>query len=127
MNNSKNKLLSHTLLILGLILPVQYAFSADSDFVKEGDAAYKPGNPIYDRWDKFYKIEQSQPVEAEKILLQLGQITPQDIKVWKSLTYLQIRLNKQNDAINLQTVFHRNQNDWKWLYVSESVPEADTT
>ncbi|MCH7297201.1 tetratricopeptide repeat protein [Acinetobacter higginsii] len=99
MNNSKNKLLSHTLLILGLILPVQYAFSADSDFVKEGDAAYKPGNPIYDRWDKFYKIEQSQLVEAEKILLELGQITPQDIKVWKSLTYLQIRLNKQNDAI----------------------------
>ncbi|ENX58841.1 MULTISPECIES: tetratricopeptide repeat protein [Acinetobacter] len=99
MNNSKNKLLSHTLLILGLILPVQYAFSADSDFVKEGDAAYKPGNPIYDRWDKFYKIEQSQPVEAENILLELGQLTPQDIKVWKSLTYLQIRLNKQNDAI----------------------------
>ncbi|MCH7390299.1 tetratricopeptide repeat protein [Acinetobacter dispersus] len=99
MNNSKNKLLSHTLLILGLILPVQHAFSADSDFVKEGDAAYKPGNPIYDRWDKFYKIEQSQPEQAEKILIELSQLTPQDIKVWKSLTYLQIRLNKQNDAI----------------------------
>lgn len=99
MNNSKNKLLSHTLLILGLILPVQHAFTADSDFVKEGDAAYKPGNPIYDRWDKFYKIEQSQPEQAEKILIELSQLTPQDIKVWKSLTYLQIRLNKQNDAI----------------------------
>lgn len=99
MNNSKNKLLSHTLLILGLIIPVQHAFSADSDFVKEGDAAYKPGNPIYDRWDKFYKIEQSQPEQAEKILIELSQLTPQDIKVWKSLTYLQIRLNKQNDAI----------------------------
>ncbi|ENW95129.1 tetratricopeptide repeat protein [Acinetobacter dispersus] len=99
MNNSKNKLLSHTLLILGLILPVQHAFSADSDFVKEGDAAYKPGNPIYDRWDKFYKIEQSEPEQAEKILIELSQLTPQDIKVWKSLTYLQIRLNKQNDAI----------------------------
>ncbi|MGA6136781.1 tetratricopeptide repeat protein [Acinetobacter dispersus] len=99
MNNSKNKLLSHTLLILGLILPVQHAFTADTDFVKEGDAAYKPGNPIYDRWDKFYKIEQSQPEQAEKILIELSQLTPQDIKVWKSLTYLQIRLNKQNDAI----------------------------
>ncbi|QHH96106.1 tetratricopeptide repeat protein [Acinetobacter dispersus] len=99
MNNSKNKLLSHTLLILGLILPVQHAFSADSDFVKEGDAAYKPGYLIYDRWDKFYKIEQSQPEQAEKILIELSQLTPQDIKVWKSLTYLQIRLNKQNDAI----------------------------
>ncbi|CAM4381933.1 hypothetical protein F901_00106 [Acinetobacter dispersus] len=99
MNNSKNKLLSHTLLIFGLILPVQHAFSADSDFVKEGDAEYKPGNPIYDRWDKFYKIEQSQPEQAEKILIELSQLTPQDIKVWKSLTYLQIRLNKQNDAI----------------------------
>lgn len=99
MNNSKNKLLSHTLLLLGLIIPVQQAVSAEPDFVKEGDAAYKPGNPIYDRWDKFYKIEQSQPEEAEKILIELGQLTPQDIKVWKSLTYLQIRLNKQNEAI----------------------------
>ncbi|EPG40896.1 tetratricopeptide repeat protein [Acinetobacter colistiniresistens] len=98
MNNSKNKLLSHTLLLLGLILPMQ-VMSAEPDFVKEGDAAYKPGNPIYDRWDKFYKIEQSQPEEAEKILIELGQLTPQDIKVWKSLTYLQIRLNKQKDAI----------------------------
>ncbi|MBJ8483714.1 tetratricopeptide repeat protein [Acinetobacter vivianii] len=99
MNNSKNKLLSHTLLLLGLIVPVQQAVSAEPDFVKEGDAAYKPGHPIYDRWDKFYKIEQSQPEEAEKILIELGQLTPQDIKVWKSLTYLQIRLNKQNEAI----------------------------
>ncbi|ENX36286.1 hypothetical protein F889_00448 [Acinetobacter colistiniresistens] len=98
MNNSKNKLLSHTLLLLGLILPMQ-VMSAEPNFVKEGDAAYKPGNPIYDRWDKFYKIEQSQPEEAEKILIELGQLTPQDIKVWKSLTYLQIRLNKQKDAI----------------------------
>ncbi|WP_343579567.1 hypothetical protein [Acinetobacter sp.] len=99
MNNSKNKLLSHTLFILGLILPAQQVLSAEPEFVKEGDAAYKPGNPIYDRWDKFYKIEQSQPEEAEKILLELGQLTPQDLKVWKSLTYLQIRLNKQNEAI----------------------------
>lgn len=99
MNNSKNKLLSHTLFILGLILPVQQVLSAEPEFVKEGDAAYKPGNPIYDRWDKFYKLEQSQPEEAEKILLELGQLTPQDLKVWKSLTYLQIRLNKQNEAI----------------------------
>lgn len=99
MNNSKNKLLSHTLFILGLILPVQQVLSAEPEFVKEGDAAYKPGNPIYDRWDKFYKLEQSQPAEAEKILLELGQLTPQDLKVWKSLTYLQIRLNKQNEAI----------------------------
>ncbi len=99
MKNSKNKLLSQTLLLLGLILPVQQGMCAEPDFVKEGDAAYKPGNPIYDRWDKFYKIEQSQPQEAEKILIELGQLTPQDIKVWKSLTYLQIRLNKQNEAI----------------------------
>lgn len=99
MNNSKNKLLSHTLLFLGLILPAQQIFSAEADFVKEGDAAYKPGNPIYDRWDKFYKIEQSQPRDAEKILLELGQLTPLDIKVWKSLTYLQIRLNKHDEAI----------------------------
>ncbi len=99
MNNSKNKLLMHTLVILGVMLPLQHAVSAELDFVKEGDVAYKPGHPIYDRWDKFYKIEQDQPEEAEKILVELGQLTPQDIKVWKSLTYLQIRLNKPNEAI----------------------------
>jgi len=53
MNNSKNKLLIHTLVILGIMLPLQHAVSAELDFVKEGDAVYKPGHPIYDRWDKF--------------------------------------------------------------------------
>lgn len=56
---------------------------------------YKPGNLIYDKWDRFYKIEQSQPQEAEKILIELSKLTPTDIKVWKSLTYLQIRLEKE--------------------------------
>ena len=60
---------------------------------------YAPGNPIYDHWDQFYKIEQTQPEHAEKILIELKQLTPQDIKVWKNLTYLQIRLNKPDDAI----------------------------
>lgn len=56
MNNSKNKLLIHTLVILGIMLPLQHAVSAELDFVKEGDAVYKPGHPIYDRWDKFYNV-----------------------------------------------------------------------
>ena len=45
MNNSKNKLLIHTLVILGIMLPLQHAVSAELDFVKEGDAVYKPGHP----------------------------------------------------------------------------------
>jgi hypothetical protein len=57
MNNSKNKLLIHTLVILGIMLPLQHAVSAELDFVKEGDAVYKPGHPIYDRWDKFSMFE----------------------------------------------------------------------
>ncbi|MBJ9720777.1 hypothetical protein I5515_03060 [Acinetobacter calcoaceticus] len=60
---------------------------------------YKPGNPIYDKWDQFYKIEKTQPENAEKILLELGEMTPTDIKVWKSLTYLQIRIGKQDAAL----------------------------
>ena len=99
MNHSKKKRIHHSFLILALAFSAQQAMSAEPDSIKEGDAAYKPGNPIYDRWDQYYKIEQSQPENAEKILIELGQLTPQDIKVWKSLTYLQIRLNKQNEAI----------------------------
>ena len=99
MSHSKKKRIHHSFLILALAFSAQQAMSAEPDSIKEGDAAYKPGNPIYDRWDQFYKIEQSQPENAEKILIELGQLTPQDIKVWKSLTYLQIRLNKQNEAI----------------------------
>lgn len=57
------------------------------------------GNPIYDKWDQFYKIEKTQPENAEKLLLELGEMTPQDIKIWKSLTYLQIRLGKQDAAL----------------------------
>ncbi|RSC80613.1 hypothetical protein EGT42_03675 [Acinetobacter haemolyticus] len=87
------------LFTLSLLFPLQAVMSAEADFVKEGDAAYKPGNPIYDRWDQFYKLEQQQPEQAEKILLELAALTPQDIKVWKSLTYLQIRLNKQDQAL----------------------------
>ncbi|MDQ1208090.1 hypothetical protein QE380_001013 [Acinetobacter baylyi] len=52
---------------------------------------YRPGNPIYDKWDQFYKIEKTNPQQAEKLLLDLSKLTPQDPKVWKSLTYLQIR------------------------------------
>ncbi|RSN75143.1 tetratricopeptide repeat protein [Acinetobacter haemolyticus] len=99
MKKSKKQLLSHTLFTLSFLFPLQAVMSAEADFVKEGDAAYKPGNPIYDRWDQFYKLEQQQPEQAEKILLELAALTPQDIKVWKSLTYLQIRLNKQDQAL----------------------------
>ncbi|ENW03181.1 tetratricopeptide repeat protein [Acinetobacter beijerinckii] len=100
MQNSKKKPINQSLLVICLILFSQSALSAEANFVKEGDAEYKPGNPVYDRWDKFYKIESSQPEKAEKTLIELSQITPLDVKVWKSLTYLQIRLNKPDQALN---------------------------
>ncbi len=63
-------------------------------------ASYVPGNPIYDLWDQFYKIEKTNPQQAESILKQLAEKTPHDIKVWKSLTYLQIRMGKSEEALN---------------------------
>ena len=99
MNNSKKNPKIFTLLLIGSVLPIQHIFAATNQYVQEGDADYKPGNPIYDRWDRFYQLEQSQPEQAEKILIELSELTPNDAKVWKSLTYLQIRLNKQNEAL----------------------------
>lgn len=99
MNNSKKKPIIFTLLLIGSVLPIQHIFAATTQYVQEGDADYKSGNPIYDRWDRFYQLEQSQPEQAEKILIELSELTPNDAKVWKSLTYLQIRLNKQNEAL----------------------------
>ncbi|MGR0304939.1 tetratricopeptide repeat protein [Acinetobacter beijerinckii] len=100
MKNSKKKPINQSLFMICFILFSQSALSAEANFVKEGDAEYKPGNQIYDLWDKFYKIESSQPENAEKTLIELSQITPLDLKVWKSLTYLQIRLNKTDQALN---------------------------
>lgn len=100
MKNSKKKPINQSLFMICFILFSQPTLSAEANFVKEGDAEYKPGNPVYDRWDKFYKIESSQPENAEKTLIELSQITPLDVKVWKSLTYLQIRLNKTDQALN---------------------------
>ena len=46
MNNSKNKLLIHTLVILGIMLPLQHAVSAELDFVKEGlNSSFRFNNP----------------------------------------------------------------------------------
>ncbi|MFW1951169.1 tetratricopeptide repeat protein [Acinetobacter beijerinckii] len=100
MQNSKKKPINQSLFVICLILFSQSALSAEVNFVKEGNAEYKPGNQIYDLWDKFYKLESNQPENAEKTLIELSQITPLDVKVWKSLTYLQIRLNKPDQALN---------------------------
>ncbi len=37
--------------------------------------------------------------KQRKILVELSKLTPTDIKVWKSLTYLQIRLEKREEAL----------------------------
>ncbi len=87
--------ITHSILLMGAVISSLGMIGISSVYAQEQvDPAYKPGNPIYDKWDRFYKIEQSQPQEAEKILVELSKLTPTDIKVWKSLTYLQIRLEK---------------------------------
>ena len=80
-----------TILILPICSTLTYANVATDE--------YKPGNPIYDRWDQFYQIEQTDPQQASKILIELTQLTPTDLKVWKSLMYLQIKENKLEQAL----------------------------
>jgi tetratricopeptide (TPR) repeat protein len=101
MKNSKTiNSITHSILIMGAVIPCVGVLSISSAFAQDQlNAEYKPGNIIYDKWDRFYKIEQSQPAEAEKILIELSKLTPTDIKVWKSLTYLQIRLEKREEAL----------------------------
>nr|WP_032027195.1 hypothetical protein [Acinetobacter baumannii] len=92
--------ITHSILLMGAVISSLGMIGISSVYAQEQvDPAYKPGNPIYDKWDRFYKIEQSQPQEAEKILVELSKLTPTDIKVWKSLTYLQIRLEKRVEAL----------------------------
>lgn len=101
MKNSKTiNSITHSILIMGAVISCVGVLSISSAFAQDQlNAEYKPGNIIYDKWDRFYKIEQSQPAEAEKILIELSKLTPTDIKVWKSLTYLQIRLEKREEAL----------------------------
>ena len=96
MRNSKYPLIQMlwALSVLGLPLTVSMAH-ADTDAQSE----LKPGNPVYDLWDQFYKAEKNDPTQAEQILVQLSQKTPQDVRVWKSLTYLQISQKRPEDAL----------------------------
>ena len=99
MNSKTIKSITRSFIVVGSICPALGLLSIETSFAQEiVNQEYKPGNPIYDKWDQFYKIEKTQPENAEKLLLELGEMTPQDIKVWKSLTYLQIRLGKQDAA-----------------------------
>ncbi|WP_307878506.1 tetratricopeptide repeat protein [Acinetobacter seifertii] len=100
MRNSKTiNSITHSILLMGVVIS-STVVSVCSVYAQDPvTSEYKPGNLIYDKWDRFYKIEQSQPQEAEKILVELSKLTPTDIKVWKSLTYLQIRLEKRDEAL----------------------------
>ncbi|WP_373865811.1 tetratricopeptide repeat protein, partial [Acinetobacter nosocomialis] len=101
MKNSKTKnSITHSILLMGAVISSLTVVSMSSVYAQDQvNSEYKPGNLIYDKWDRFYKIEQAQPQEAEKILVELSKLTPTDIKVWKSLTYLQIRLEKRDEAL----------------------------
>lgn len=77
---------------LALTAPLVYADSEDR-------TELRPGHPVYDLWDQFYKTEKNNPAQAEQILIQLTEKTPQDVRVWKSLTYLQINQKRPEDAL----------------------------
>lgn len=47
----------------------------------------------------FIKLNSLNRKKQKKILVELSKLTPTDIKVWKSLTYLQIRLEKREEAL----------------------------
>lgn len=57
---------------------------------------------VYPLWENYYKIEKSDPQQAEQMLLQISQITPNDVRVWKSLTYL--RINQKNNQGALDSI-----------------------
>ena len=54
----------------------------------------------YVLWDEFYKTEKSHPEHAEKLLQQLSEVEPDNLNVWKSLTYLYINQKNLDAALN---------------------------
>lgn len=126
MTNKNNfKRSNRYIIYMSLIVPFSFLSCNLIHAAAIEQSDYRPGNPIYDKWDQFYKIEKTNPQQAEKLLLDLSKLTPQDPKVWKSLTYLQIRINKPkaaltsvskaieleptNDALKLQQAYLYNQ------------------
>ena len=89
----------YTLAATGVLIPIKYALGDEPAVAASEQADYKPGNPIYDRWEKYYNLVSMQPAKAEKVLLELTELSPNDPNVWKSLAYLQINLNKPDDAL----------------------------
>lgn len=98
MRNIKTWLM-YTLAATGVLIPIKYALGDEPAVAASEQADYKPGNPIYDRWEKYYNLVSMQPAKAEKVLLELTELSPNDPNVWKSLAYLQINLNKPDDAL----------------------------
>lgn len=57
-------------------------------------------NAVYSLWDEFYKIEKSNPQHALQLLENIAQQTPNDLRVWKSLSYLYLDQKKTELALN---------------------------
>ncbi len=55
---------------------------------------------VYHLWESFYKAEKNDPVQAEKLLEQISLQTPNDLRVWKSLSYLRINQKKPEGALD---------------------------
>ena len=63
MKNSKTiKSLTRSFIVIGSLCPTLGFLTIETTFAQEiVNQEYKPGNPIYDKWDQFYKIEKVIP------------------------------------------------------------------
>lgn len=57
-------------------------------------------NLTYSLWNEFYKVEKSNPQRAVKLLEELGSKTPNDQRVWKSLTFVYLDQKKPELALS---------------------------
>ena len=57
---------------------------------------------VYSLWEQYYKAESSNSIDAENLLKQIMQKTPNDPKLWKTWAYLEIKNN--NNALALDYV-----------------------
>ncbi|PVZ85266.1 hypothetical protein C9426_20420 [Serratia sp. S1B] len=63
------------------------------------NSSYPVGSPVYNLWAAYYQAEKSDPQQAAKILEQLATLTPNDVNIWKTSTYLQINLKHNEQAL----------------------------
>jgi len=60
----------------------------------------QPGNAVYERWDRFYKVQEQDAAEGERLLREILQVTPGDAQAWLSLGYLLQRQGREAEALD---------------------------